>query len=372
MLYKLHGLGLPQGQDAHDGCIADDADLTGFHADLAADVTTGTEPDLIDPRDWDSATLTDRFVRMFAQQWPQCPASAEDIWKIVHEVIAGRLRHGLANRSALLMVCVRALRTAGWQIDPWYFDVDPAIIRAAFPSVPPPTGPPPGLARTVEAPPFLVPSLAPLPDTNDLQRPLLLKASMDAYRLAALPRLFPDAELTVIHLVRNPAASVNGLIDGWLDRGFFSHNLNGRADLRIPGYSGPADWSMQWWNFDLPPGWRNLVDRPLPWVCAAQWCAAHSHILDALEASALPALRVQAEDIMDGATRRATIDTILQHCRLRARRPARSRVVMASRIPEPGRWRRRRAILEPMISSGEIRSCAMRLGYDSTAGDRWK
>ena len=372
VLYKLHGLGLPDGWDAHDGTIADGGDFAGFQADLAADVTTGVESDLIGPQDWDPRVLTDRFLRVLAQQWPSCPASAEDAWGIVHEAIARRLQQRAVTPSQLLMACVRALRARGWQIDPWYYDVEPAVVAAAFPDLPQPSGPPAGFTRTLEAPPFLVPSLAPLPGPGDLARPLLLKASMDAYRLAALPRLFPKSELTIIHLVRNPAAAVNGLIDGWLDRGFFSHNLGGRAELRIPGYSRPADWSTQWWNFDLPPGWRDLTGRPLPWVCAAQWAAAHSHISSALEATALPALRVQAEKVMDKATRQATIDLVLRHCQLRARRPARSRLIMVSQMPEPGRWRRRRAVLEPIIFSGEIRACAPRLGYDPAASNDWK
>ncbi|PXX71592.1 hypothetical protein DFR70_1011026 [Nocardia tenerifensis] len=371
VLYKLHGLGLPAGADVFDGTITDAADPSGFRADLAADVTTGTERTPIRPGDWDPAVLADRFVRVLAQQWTPCSLSIENAWAIVHDTIA-RWRQRACGPTQLLMASVRALRLAGWPIDPWYFDVDPAIVASAFSELAPPAGPPPGLTRTVEAPPFLIPGLAPLPGPADLDRPLLLKASMDAYRLAALPHLFPQSELTVVHLVRNPAAAINGLIDGWRDRGFFSYNLSDRAELRIPGYSGTAGWSTQWWNFDLPPGWRDLIDRPLPLVCAAQWTAAHSHILDALEATALPALRVRAEDVMDDATRQAAIDAILRHCRLRARRPARSGVIMASQRPEPGRWRRRRALLEPIIADGAVRTCALRLGYDPAASAGWK
>ncbi|MFI6040329.1 hypothetical protein ACIA8C_01770 [Nocardia sp. NPDC051321] len=372
VLYKLHGLGLPDSADVHDGSITDRADLAAFHADLAANVTTGPEPILIHPRDWDPATLADRFVRVLAQQWPHCPMSVETTWEIAYDAIARRLRQGAVSRSQLLMTTVHALRMTGWPIDPWYFDTDPMIVAAAFRRLTPPAGPPPGLAQTVEAPPFLVPSLAALPGPADLERPLLLKASMDAYRLAALPYLLPGSELTVIHLVRNPAAAVNGLIDGWLDRGFFSYNLSARAELRIPGYSRAAGWTTKWWNFDLPPGWRDLVDRPLPWVCAKQWSAAHTHILDAIEATALPALRVRAEDIMGEATRQATIDAILRQCHLRARQPARAGVMMASQRPEPGRWRRRHAVLAPIIDSSEVQACALRLGYDPAASNGWR
>lgn len=371
VLYKLHNLGLPDDADAHDGVIPNGADRAGFRADLAADVTTGAEPETVNLRQLDAAAVADRFVRALAQQWPPGALSIEDTWRIAHEAIDRRLSSGKTDRPRLLMACVRALRAHGWGIDPWYFDVDPTVVTRAFPGLPAPTGPPPGLVQTVEAPPFLVPSLAPLPGPDDLHRPLLLKASMDAYRIAQLPLLFPQSELTVIHLVRNPAAAVNGLIDGWLDRGFFSHNLGGRVTLNIPGYSESAGWSTEWWNFDLPPGWPDLLDSPLPRVCAAQWTAAHTHILAALESTALPTLRVAAEQVLDERTRPAAIDEILRRCGVRAAVPARSGVVMATQLPELGRWRYRRSTLEPIITSDAVRACSVRLGYDTPSRRGW-
>ena len=133
----------------------------------------------------------------------------------------------------------------------------------------------------LEEPPFVVPTPRRLPTADELRRtPLLLKAPLDAYRLDVLRAVFPLARFTVVHLTRAPAASINGLYDGWLDRGFFSHRFPDR--LAIPDYSDTADWARSWWNFDLPPGWQEYTTRPLAEVCALQWRSVHEHILHGL------------------------------------------------------------------------------------------
>ena len=152
-----------------------------------------------------------------------------------------------------------------------------------------------------------------------MRRPLLLKASMDAYRIPFLRRLFPDARLRLIHLTRNPAAAVNGMMDGWLHHGFFSHNLADRVVLDIEGYSGW--WVRSWWNFDLPPGWRRVVAQPLAGVCAAQWASAHTAIMAGLRADPEVA-RVRAEDVLDARRRCRTIMQVLEFCGVRRRAAA--------------------------------------------------
>ena len=83
---------------------------------------------------------------------------------------------------------------------------------------------------------------------DDFERTLVLKASGDAYRLPWIRnQLFPESDVKVVHLTRNPAASINGLYDGWrLNRGFQTYDV---GDLDIEGYNGSL------WCYDLPPGW---------------------------------------------------------------------------------------------------------------------
>jgi hypothetical protein len=203
----------------------------------------------------------------------------------------------------------------------------------------------------------------------DAGRPLLLKASMDAYRIPFLRRLFPDARLRIIHLTRNPAAAINGLIDGWLHHGFFSHNLAGRAVLTIDGYAGW--WAGSWWNFDLPPGWRCLVRQPLASVCAAQWAAAHNAILAGLPGQDTQIARVRAEDVLNARRRRRTITQLLEFCAVRPAAPPRARVVLATDDPKPARWHARAVQLESVLADPVIRECSGRLGYGPLPTADW-
>jgi hypothetical protein len=91
--------------------------------------------------------------------------------------------------------------------------------------------------------------------------------------------LFPNAAITIIHVVRDPVSSITGLMSGWRHHGFFKH-LMPPGSLKIAGYSKPSlPWTGEWWKFDLPPGWRRYADGTLAEVCAQQWLSANDHVL---------------------------------------------------------------------------------------------
>jgi hypothetical protein len=165
------------------------------------------------------------------------------------------------------------------RLNPYFYDLEPKLVRNAFPGERIPSGPP-NEACVIEEPPYICESpWLPAALRGQAQRPLLLKSPSNAYRLDFLRALFPNAEITVVHVMRNPAASVAGLMCGWLHHGFFKHRTPPDM-LRIDGYSG-ADrpWTSRWWKFDLPPGWTQLANRPLEEVCRFQWLSANEHIL---------------------------------------------------------------------------------------------
>ena len=197
---------------------------------------------------------------------------------------------------ALFLVAVRAEHPA---VNPYYYDLDEALIRRFHPSVAVPQGPPsPGL---LEEPPFVTIRPWRRVDPAALAvRPLVVKTPSNAYRLPFLRRLFRNARLRVLHLVRNPAACVNGLLDGWLYRGFHAHYIPG--GLHIAGYCdrGPAA-EQRWWKFDLPPGWQEWTCRPLEEVCAFQWRAAHQAILEFVAAEPVDYFRLRYEDLVGPA-----------------------------------------------------------------------
>jgi hypothetical protein len=359
-LYKLHGLGLPPDPDSDDGCIPQGGDTPGFLSEFTADLTVSSTSG------HDIEDYVIRVVRALAQQWPGSPLTPAEIWEVAHGTAARlpRARHG-----HVLFTIVRELRARGWLINPWYFDLPGPLIRREFPEMALPQGPPHTLTQSLEAPPFLAPRPARIPVEADTGRPLLLKASMDAYRIPFLRRLFPDARLRIIHLTRNPAAAINGMIDGWLHHGFFSHNLSGRAVLKIDGYAG--SWAGSWWNFDLPPDWRRLVTQPLASVCAAQWVGAHTAIMASLPGKDAQVARVRAEDVLNAHRRRRTIMQLLEFCGVRPLAPPRARVVLATEHPRPARWRARAAQLEPVLADPVIRQCSGRLGYGPQPTADW-
>lgn len=274
-----------------------------------------------------------------------------------------------ADPAADLCLVLTALRRAGVPIDPWYYDLDPALVRRWFPGLPRPSGPPARLA-VLESSPLLVPRLERRPVGPELDRPLLLKATADAYRISSLLRIFADAELEFVQLTRNPAASINGLIDGWLSPAFFSHWLPGRP-LRIPGYSTEQPWTQSWWNFELPPHWPELADRPLAQVCWQQWRSAQAAIRQSLQANRLRPIRVRVEQLWDRRTADSELRRILAELRLPARHWPDRRVVMATSPPSPARWRHRGHRILPLLADPETSELARWSGYPLDGTARW-
>lgn len=305
-----------------------------------------------------------------ALQWPELDLTLDQLHG--HVRAASRLDEG--DDPHVLLRTARRLQELGHPVDPAYYDCSLGQIGVRSPG-----GVPSGPPRTgflVEEPPFVCPEPGRLPRPGELERaPLLLKAPLDVYRLPLLRRMFPAAEFTVVHLVRNPASSINGLKDGWLSHGFFSQDtLNFGQELAIPGYTRPdRPWTRHWWNFDLPPGWQDYVDRPLLEVCAFQWTSAHAAILDALsvEQSALPmtsTVRVSFEELLEPRSRRLAIDRIRNAAGLGTGTVIRPEdtlpVVMATRPPHPGRWRQDAESILPLLTRGETGEIARRIGYD--------
>ncbi len=225
----------------------------------------------------------------------------------------------------------------------------------------------------IEEPPYVTPTLRTLPEPHHLRiSPVLLKTSTHAYRIPLLKTLFPAARFHWIVLARNPAASINGLMDGWLSNAFHSHNLRNVAEINIEGYTSVAPQGDHWWKFDLPPGWIDYATRPLPEVCAFQWRSAYSHILSQIQTAGDPVLMVKHEDLVNPATGAREFQRIFDFAGVLPLRPPEfltTRPIMASVEPAPARWRRREQDILPQLASAEMRSVAERLEYDLNSLD---
>jgi hypothetical protein len=269
---------------------------------------------------------------------------------------------------SLHIALLRSLRARYDVIDPRRYDIERDAVKRAFPDLAGAVTAPP---EVVEEPPFILAGAWVHASERDLEhRPLVLKSPSHAYRLAFWEAVLPAEQPRYLHLVRNPAAAINGLMDGWLSDGFHSHRPAARLD--IDGYSDA------WWKFDLPPGWEAYTEAELSDVCAFQWKAAHSAILDHLGADAHDDcgdryLRVRFEDLQRGrAGRREVLETVADWMGVRLA-PAEAddpRPQMATASPVPWRWRDRRASIEPIVRRPDIRALAAELGYAGPP-DQW-
>jgi hypothetical protein len=221
----------------------------------------------------------------------------------------------------------------------------------------------------IEEPPFVVPTLRRQPfalaDVRDSV--LLFKSPSDAYRIGMYERLFPNAEVTYIHLTRGFAQCVNGLMDGWLyPLGFFSHDLSKiGCELAIQGYSDRVSFGRKWWKFDLPRDWRRFTRAKLEEVCLNQWYSIHEAILQ----RGVCTLRVSFEDFV--ASPAAVLRQITDHLDLSAvALPRELPIKMATEPPRSKRWHKRGTLLMELSQRPEVREMMGLLGYSMDV-DTW-
>jgi hypothetical protein len=300
-------------------------------------------------------------------QWPVV-AERLDVDELV-SIVGGVVQaHAQGDAVQVHLSVLAALHRRGMPVDPGYYDVPTARLDAAFPDRPPPCGPP-GSA-VVEMPPFVTIGDWTPASTDDLaSMPLVLCAPRLSFRLGFVRDLFPGARMRVVHLTRNPAASVNGLMDGWLHHGFF--NCEVPAPLDIEGYSDRVPGGRSWWCYDIPPGWEGFVGASLDAVCAFQWRETHVAAMGALDRLGVETLHIRFEDVVgppDG--RLHTFGRLEDWLALPAGAVtdlagAELPVVMATTRPSPRRWAARAEALGAVLADPATMEVAERLGYTS-------
>jgi hypothetical protein len=165
---------------------------------------------------------------------------------------------------------------------------------------------------------------------------LLEKTPKNALRVPFLDAVFPDA--LFIYLYREPHENISSILEAWKSGGFVTYP-------RLPGWEGPP-WSML-----LIPRWRRLRGQPLPKIAAAQWATANRTLLDDLEQ--LPPERwcmVSYADLV--ANPQVQVERLCQFAgiawdqELRGPLPL-SRYTLTP--PDPNKWRKNAAALEPLL-----------------------
>ena len=353
-----------------------DADRrAALEAEIAADVGAPSTTLEADDVGRFAATVAWRLTA----QWPDAGIDPDDVERWVRATLRELAAASDAwappafpDLAAFHLALLRRVRAAHPEVNPWYYDLPAHTVADAFPDAVPPSGPPG--SRFVEMPPFVLVGPWQRPDTaTAASRTLVLTTPRNAFRLPVLASLFPAARVSLLHLTRNPAAAVNGLVDGWLHHGFFNCTVGVGGDrreapLRISGYSDrfPA-WGTTWWNFDFWPGWEDVADQPLAAVCAEQWRRPHEAVLTWIERRSPDWHRLRFEDVV-GPTpvrRRAFaqlagwIDVEGVQCLSGLELPP----LMATAPPRPGRWAERADEILPAVTTGPAGHLAERLGY---------
>lgn len=271
------------------------------------------------------------------------------------------------------LMLFKKMRQRWKSINPYYYDINLKKIGAMFPEVPAPAGPPGKFI--IEEPPFITLEPWHHPTSQEIENKILiLKTPSDNYRIPFIEKLFPNADIYLLHLTRNAAASVNGLIEGWkYDRGFFSHRLP-EATLAIQGYSDVYAWGGNWWKYDLPPGWNNFVDKPLEDVCAFQWLSAHSAILEHIKRYKQKRqhyLQVRFEDIVASfKSRKKVFHDICSFIGIKYDRSldlaiTNMPVVMATSKPKKAAWKgENENRVRRVMDRPQIREMMLTLGYE--------
>lgn len=102
---------------------------------------------------------------------------------------------------------------------------------------------------------------------------LLEKTPKNALRVPFLNKIFPDA--LFIYLNRDPKENISSIMEAWKSGRFVMYP-------RKIGIHGP-------WSLLLPPGWWDVMSKPLEEVAAFQWQSVHNYVLQDL--NKLPAHR---------------------------------------------------------------------------------
>lgn len=358
-------------------------DLDGLAADFLSDIYL---PDKTTRSgDIDTQSYTDDLLLRFLLQWTDIEVEADELRSIISAALHAYIAvNPLFNTEDFYLEMLERL-TGRWpQINPFYYDIGTDRTALRFPSVEIPSGPPVKLF-TIEEPPFILLHPGKRATANDLaSSTLLLKSTVDCYRMNLLDRLFPRAGIKVIHLVRNPAATINGIFDGWHHRGFFSHNLGScfgshrhRKELSIKGYSDLYPHGSSWWNFDLPKGWEEYADKELLDVCAFQWRSANAEILANLQAGRQQFCTVHFEDIIRSvASRKQQFAEMLQFMGID---PAEALklgldslpIVQSTLPPQLYRWKKRKDLISRLLDDPLILAMSEKLGYHSSGMDEW-
>lgn len=293
--------------------------------------------------------------------------SVEDLFKVRDTWLIDCLPLGeRVSKEQVYAKLFNAILRYNLQFNPYYWDGTQDFISHYWQYCVPASGP--ANPFLIEEAPFVMAERHKMLIQEDLKyKTLLIKNPTNCYRKEFIKKIYPNAEIKVIHLTRNPAATINGLMDGWLHHGFYSFNLT--EELNIEGYTETNPSHSHFWNFDMPPNWRELTNSKLVDVCAEQWYQAHKAILDDWYDAGIKHHHVQLENFLDEERRPREIEGVKKFLKSSMLTSTGNSIpqVMATKHPRKARWREREdEILDCISHNPHIEDMA----YDLHYGDR--
>lgn len=293
-LVPFYKLNIPQSlsiegcHDVLDTQTLDSIDFAALSEDILYDLSAHEfDPEII------SSPLKQKiyFFTLMARlaiEWPEIQFDPQSLLQIISTSFFHHIKSAIIfNTEMFYIEILKKLHLAYPSINPYYYDINSVLLKQHFPKLNKIIGPP-SHNQLIEEPPFILIHPDKLISQEMLEnRILILKSSIDLYRIDLIRKLFPNAEIKTVFHLRNPAGSINGYYDGWQHQGFFSHNLKPFFDLHphlshlnIHDYTDKFAHGKYWWNYDLPPGWTEWISKPLMAVCAFQWRESAKRIYD--------------------------------------------------------------------------------------------
>ncbi len=184
------------------------------------------------------------------------------------------------------------------------------------------------------------------------------KTIANCFRVDVLRSVFPDAQF--ILLVRDPRANISSMIEGWAHVERF-----GKPQL-TPIIESTDDATVEHWTYPPPPGWQEVLSRPLPEICAWSWKQHVEYALDFFDESP-PIARVRYEELRDNPESVLSqladtldLETTEELTSFLAESPESDTTVSS---PRKGKWREKN---EEAIHSilPMVRETAHRIGYE--------
>lgn len=119
----------------------------------------------------------------------------------------------------------------------------------------------------------------------------LEKTIANCFHLEFIERTFPGAQF--VFLVRDPRANISSMIEGWPYLEKF-----GKSQLTPVLQELTA--TIPHWTYPAPPGWQDVVSKPLPKICAWSWKQHVKYPLNFFQQrSHLDVIWVRYEDLVD-------------------------------------------------------------------------